>query len=295
LESDNPGMWNTTGIPLRIVVLVAAVLLLVSQLGSIRFLRFIDDATTPGKERSGLTRAEAVARAKARVQGYLDAHDYAGGRIVLVRAGWIDGRVQWWCQDCKHWQVELAMGDERFCIALTEDFAAFSNGCARWHPYAAPPPAALVAAAKPVRVQAPTGEGGLLLQRRIGRTADLYVLDVTTGQLRRITRTSQHEFSPVWSPDRRRIAYAVNLGGSELDVYTMRADGSDIRRVMRSRVRETDIRGLSWSPDGRRIAIATDQYENEPRRPFRIVSVPAGGGKATIHRRSASIIIGLDW
>jgi hypothetical protein len=64
---------------------------------------------------------------------------------------------------------------------------------------------------------------------------------------------------------------------------------------MRSRVRETDIRGLSWSPDGRRIAIATDQYENEPRRPFRIVTVPSRGGKPTIHRRSASIILGLDW
>jgi Tol biopolymer transport system component len=95
---------------------------------------------------------------------------------------------------------------------------------------------------------------------------------------------------PTWSPDGRRIAFA-----RPPDVYTMRADGSGIRRVMKSRVRETDIRGITWSPDGRRIAIATDQYENEPRRPFRIVTVPSGGGRPTIHRRSASIILGLDW
>ena len=241
-------MWNTTGVPLRIVVLVAGMMLLLSQLDSIRLLRFIDDATTPGKEHSGLTRAEAVAGAKARVQGYLNHHGYEGGRIVLVRAEWIDGRVQWWCQDCKHWQVELAMGEERFCIALTEDFKAFSNGCARWHPHAAPPPAALVAAARPLRLQTPSGGGGLLLQRRIGRTADLYVLDVTTGRLRRLTRTSQHEFSPVWSPDRTRIAFAVNLGGSELDVYTMRADGSEVARVTSSAGPDEEP---TWLPDGR--------------------------------------------
>lgn len=241
-------MWNTTGVPLRVVVLVVGVVLLISQLGTIRFWRYLDDATTPGKEHAGLTRQEAVSGAKARVLGYLDAHGYARGRIVLVRAEPIDGRVQWWCKGCVHWQVELALREERFCIAITEEFAAFSNGCARWHPYAAPPPAALVEAARPVRVQTPSGGGGLLLQRRIGRTADIYVLDVATGELRRVTRTPQHEFSPVWSPDRTRIAFAVNPGGSELDVYTMRPDGSDVARVTSSPGPDQEP---TWLPDGR--------------------------------------------
>lgn len=241
-------MWNMTGVPLKIVLPLAVMLLLLSQIGTLRFWRALDDATTPGKEHAGLTRAEALTRGVARVEQYLDAHEYPHGQIVVVRAERIDGRVQWWCQDCKHWQVELAMGDERFCIALSEDFASFSNGCARWHPYAAPPPAALVAAAKPVHVQTPSAGGGLLLQRRIGRTADLYVLDVTTGHLRRITRTPQHEFSPVWSPNRTRIAFAVNPGGSELDVYTMRADGSDVTRVTSSAGPDQEP---TWLPDGR--------------------------------------------
>jgi Tol biopolymer transport system component len=97
-------------------------------------------------------------------------------------------------------------------------------------------------------------------------------------------------WKPTWSPNGRRIAFA-----RPPDVYTMRADGSRVRRVLRSRVRGTDIRGISWSPDGRRIAIASDQYENEPPRPYRIVTIPAEGGKPTIHRRSKSIIHGLDW
>ncbi len=239
-------MWNMTGIPLRVVLPLAVILFLVSQMGTLRFWRFVDDATTPGKEHAGLTREEAVAKAVARVEGFLDHHGYPGGKIALVRAEPIDGRVQWWCQGCKHWQVELALRDERFCIATTEEFAAFSNGCDRWHPRADPPPAAVVAAARPARAITPSVGGGLLLQRRIGRTADIYVLHA--GRLRRVTRTEQHESSPVWSPDLRRIAFVVNPGASELDVYTMRPDGSDVVRVTSSAGPDEEP---TWLPDGR--------------------------------------------
>ncbi|HYI19302.1 MAG TPA: hypothetical protein VD836_11360, partial [Solirubrobacteraceae bacterium] len=95
---------------------------------------------------------------------------------------------------------------------------------------------------------------------------------------------------PSWSPDGRHIAFERSP-----DVYTMRADGSGIRRVFRATVRETAITGVAWSPDGRRIAIATDQYENESRRPYRLLTVPAGGGKPTVHRRSTLTFRGLDW
>jgi dipeptidyl aminopeptidase/acylaminoacyl peptidase len=241
-------MWNTKGVPLKIVLLVIGMLFLVSQLGSVQFWRRVDDATTPGKEHAGLTRREAVAAAVAKVEGYFDRHGYAGGHLSLVRAAPIDGQVQWWCKGCKHWQVELRRREERFCLAVTEDFSAFSSGCSRWHTRAIRPPATLVAAARPAHVQRPAGRGGLVLQRRIGRTADLYVLDVATGRLRRLTRTERHESSPVWSPDRRRLAFTVNPGASELDVYTMRADGSDVVRVTSSAGPDQEP---TWLPDGR--------------------------------------------
>src|SRR5688572_1833212 len=241
-------MWNTTGIPLKLVVLVAAMMLVVSQLGNIRFWRSLDDATTPGTEHAGLTRPEAVAGAVARVEGYLGHHGLPGGRIALVRAEPIDGRVEWWCKDCLHWQVELALREERFCIAITEEFAAFSNGCSRWQPRAAPPPAELVASARPARLQPPLEEAGLVFQRRIGPTADLYVLDVVTGGLRRVTRTPQHESGPAWSPDGKRLAFTENHGGSELDVYTMRTDGGDVVRVTDAPGPDEDP---TWLPDGR--------------------------------------------
>jgi hypothetical protein len=119
-------MWNMTGVPLRIVMLVAGIVLLLSQLGNIRFWRFVDDATTPGKEHAGLTRQEAVSGAVARVEGFLDAHDYPRGRIQVVRAEPISGRVQFWCKGCEHWQVELTLRDDRYCIAISEEFAALA-------------------------------------------------------------------------------------------------------------------------------------------------------------------------
>ena len=87
-----------------------------------------------------------------------------------------------------------------------------------------------------------------MLQRRIGPTADVYVLDVATGLLRRVTRTPQHESGPVWSPDGKRLAFTENHGGSELDVYTMRPDGSDVVRVTDAPGPDEDP---SWLPDGR--------------------------------------------
>ena len=55
-----------------------------------------------------------------------------------------------------------------------------------------------------------------------------------------------------WSPDGRRIAFVGYEGFSDrpLSIYTVGADGSDLRRL-------TDtVSGLSWSPDGQRLAFA---------------------------------------
>ncbi len=96
--------------------------------------------------------------------------------------------------------------------------------------------------------------------------------------------------NPTWSPDGRSIAYA-----SWADVWVMRADGSGKREVLHSRVRDTDIRGVTWSPDGRRIAVSTFHYGFGIARPYRLLTVPAGGGRATVHRHSGQLFQWIDW
>jgi TolB protein len=54
---------------------------------------------------------------------------------------------------------------------------------------------------------------------------------------------------PTWSPDGQRIAFA-SLRGATTELYTMRADGGDVRQV----THDLNIGGRSdWSPDGRAL------------------------------------------
>src|SRR6266542_3019965 len=55
---------------------------------------------------------------------------------------------------------------------------------------------------------------------------------------------------PAWSPDGRRIAFV-----SGQDIYTVNADGTDIRRLTRARTPLGDGHP-AWSPDGRTIAFS---------------------------------------
>ena len=247
-------MWDVRGLPLRYALFLAVLALALAGMRQVDWFRVVEDATAPDAP-AQITRADAVERASWRLRSFLDRHQEPGrdtAAITVAHGEPAHGPVQGLCRDCEHWLVELVLrrdgvADERYCVAVTRRYDAFSSGCARWAPPAEPPPAALVEAAR-VSVAPPAGAGTLRFQRRQGRTADLHALDVGTGAMHRLTTTPEHEFSPAMSPDGRRIAFARNVGGSEYDVYVMNADGNGVRRL-------TDSPGPdeqpSWLPDGR--------------------------------------------
>ncbi len=85
---------------------------------------------------------------------------------------------------------------------------------------------------------------------------DLYLLDVSTQGVRRLTSDAADEVIPRWSPDGGRIAYV--RGGRELRVIG--ADGRGDRTVARGilpRPPFMNARAMAWSPDGRWLAYST--------------------------------------
>jgi Tol biopolymer transport system component len=80
-----------------------------------------------------------------------------------------------------------------------------------------------------------------------------------------ITFGPSDNWMPAWSPDGTRIAFASHRTDPDpgdateiMDVFTMRPDGSDVRKV-------TDSIGYngnpSWSPDGRWLVFASDRAD----------------------------------
>lgn len=96
----------------------------------------------------------------------------------------------------------------------------------------------------------PTGVIALISDRT--GNADIYLLDVVTGDLTNITNTPEwNESDPAWSPDGSQLLFTVrnklHIPGQEVNV--MNADGTGRRQL---------TLGVTpaWSPDGKRIFVS---------------------------------------
>jgi Tol biopolymer transport system component len=97
--------------------------------------------------------------------------------------------------------------------------------------------------------------------------SELYAIAEDGSGFRKVTRNTQRraEIDPAWSPDGGKIAFARSEAcrvplGSCFAIWTMNADGTDLRRLtstkvrVRGRLRPLSSTAPTWSPDGSRIA-----------------------------------------
>ena len=110
--------------------------------------------------------------------------------------------------------------------------------------------------ARQIRDAVPSPDG-----RRIafGALGDLWVMDLPSGEPRRIAGTPDGEFFPTWSPDGQWVAYVTwsDAGGH---IHKVRADGRG-QPVRLSREIATYYNTV-WAPDGRRVlAMQADARE----------------------------------
>lgn len=94
---------------------------------------------------------------------------------------------------------------------------------------------------------------------RDGIDEDLYLLDLATGVVSRLTDLDGGIGSPEFSPDGRAIAFTWHeegRGHPRANIYFINADGTGLSAVTAS----TGARNVqpSWSPDGSRIVFMSD-------------------------------------
>ena len=100
-------------------------------------------------------------------------------------------------------------------------------------------------------------------------SSNLWLLEVSTRQLRQFTFSSSREIHPRWSPDGGRLAFLSNRSGS-MQIHLAFLDGGEARQITSS---PTSVESFVWSPDGRQIAFVAPEAgtEEERRREKEIV------------------------
>lgn len=102
---------------------------------------------------------------------------------------------------------------------------------------------------------------------------DLYVLDLTTGQVQALTHDPWADLQPAWSPDGQRIAFATDRFSSRLDVLAIgeyRIGIVDLSAGLPADAAATRIEPLGaipggkqinpqWAPDSRQIYFISDR------------------------------------
>ena len=85
--------------------------------------------------------------------------------------------------------------------------------------------------------------------------SELWVIDVESGDRRKIF--DGDAVQPAWSPSGARLAFwSWSPPGAQRDIYTVAADGGDLRAV----VEDADLDwGVTWSPDGRHLYFSSER------------------------------------
>lgn len=102
----------------------------------------------------------------------------------------------------------------------------------------------------------PVTAGNLVFVSDRGGEPAIYLTNVGTGTLKRLTTEPGNYRDPAYSPDGEKIAFArAGAGGGKYDIYVMEAGGGGATQVISGPGQDYNP---AWSPDGRRIVYACE-------------------------------------
>jgi dipeptidyl aminopeptidase/acylaminoacyl peptidase len=89
---------------------------------------------------------------------------------------------------------------------------------------------------------------------------DLYLLDLSTLQVRQLAATSAYEVDPEFSPDQKSVVYAAGKPGDRADHIFLRSlDGKTVRQLTSE---DANDAAPAFSPDGSLIVFTRDKTYN---------------------------------
>jgi Tol biopolymer transport system component/imidazolonepropionase-like amidohydrolase len=110
----------------------------------------------------------------------------------------------------------------------------------------------------------------------------IYVMDLPSGQPRRLTSSAVGEFAPVWSPDGGTIAF-VTWAPEGGHIWKVAAGGGAPQQLTKRAAFYSD---LAWTPDGSRLVVVSgmtrERIEGESGEGQQLRWLPAGGGDTTL-------------
>jgi Tol biopolymer transport system component len=95
----------------------------------------------------------------------------------------------------------------------------------------------------------------------------IYTINADGSNLKNLTNNPQNQVYSVnlfWSPDSTRIAYYYNkpgdLDGKQQNIYAIDVNRGTVRKLIQ---KPSNYDALSWSPDGKLLAFATGDFDNQ--------------------------------
>ena len=92
-------------------------------------------------------------------------------------------------------------------------------------------------------------QGTIVFQSNRDGNFEIYTMNATGGDQRRLTESPANDITPCWSPDGAEIAFASDRDGN-WEIYTVRSDGSSLSRLTQGQGANT---APAWTPDGKKI------------------------------------------
>lgn len=125
---------------------------------------------------------------------------------------------------------------------------------------------------------------------------ELFVMEISSGTVTRITDTPALESNPAWSPDGSDIAFISEEGSEGSALHAMKV--TDLVQTELVSQDVSSVGGLAWSPDGKRIVfVRSDRWTNPPsvQDQDQIAVVRAEGGDPQPIGPALRVVLGLDW